>query len=272
MYTAAIRTICNRISEARMYEKISFAAGIVLLLPASFMPFAQRVPPATPEDNFRESFHGVDIIDPYNWLEDSASSATRNWIDQQNSYAHGMLDAQPIRASIVHRLTEMMRHDKLASPLQRNGYYYFEKRRADQEQWSFYRRKGTGGPEELLIDPGALSPDHTTSISTFDVSDDGALVAYGVRHGGEDETELRILDVAHHRDLKDQLPKALYTGFAFKKDASGFYYAVGHRDIGKRVYYHAIAPIRVPMSKYSARATEWTLGSPPYCRKRADFS
>jgi prolyl oligopeptidase len=223
-----------------MHEKLSFAAGIVLLLPASFMAFAQRVPPAAPEDNFRESFHGVDIIDPYHWLEDSASSATRKWIEEQNSYAHGMLDAQPIRASIVQRLTEMMRHDKVGSPLQRNGYYYFEKRRADQEQWSFYRRKATGGPEELLIDPDPLSPDHTASISMFDVSDDGAMVAYGVRHGGEDETELRILDVAHHRDLKDHLPKALYTGFAFKKDGSGFFYAVGHRDIGKRLYYHAV--------------------------------
>jgi prolyl oligopeptidase len=223
-----------------MCEDCTLVAGAILLLSTSLIAFAQQAPPPTRTDNFRESFHGVEIVDPYHWLEDSATSATREWIDAQNSYAHALLDPLPIRASISRRLTEMLRHDTLGAPTQRNGYYYFVKRGADGELWSFYRRKATGGPEELLIDPERLSPDHTTSVSTFDVSDDGALAAYGVRQGGEDETDLRILDVASLRDLHDRLPKALYTGFAFKKDKSGFYYSVGHRDIGKRLYYHKL--------------------------------
>ncbi|MGA2073987.1 MAG: prolyl oligopeptidase family serine peptidase [Terriglobia bacterium] len=223
-----------------MYKDRTLAGSVALILAVSSVAFAQQVAPTTREDDFRESFHGVEIVDPYHWLEDSESSATRKWVDEQNSYAHGLLDPQPIRSSIVRRLTEMMRHDRLGAPLQRNGYYYFDKREADREQWAFYRRKATGGPDELLIDPDLLSPDHTASVSTFGVSEDGALWAYGVRQGGEDEMDLRVLDVARHRDLKDHLPKALYVGFAFKKDGSGFYYSVGHRDVGKRLYYHTL--------------------------------
>jgi prolyl oligopeptidase len=204
------------------------------------MGSAQQLPPTTRTDNFRESFHGQELVDPYHWLEDSASSATRQWIDAQNAYAHALLNPLPMRERIRGQLTEMLRHDEIGAPLQRNGYYYFDKRGAEQDLWSFYRRKADSDADELLLDPHLLSPDHTASISAFDVSEDGVLVAYGVRQGGQDETDLRVLDVTSHRDLSDHLPQALYRGFAFKKDRSGFYYTIQHRDTGQRIFYHAL--------------------------------
>jgi prolyl oligopeptidase len=211
-----------------------------LLIALSLLARAQQKLPATPADNFRESFHNQELVDPYHWLEDSTSSATRKWIEGQNAYARSLLDPLPIRAEIFKRLTEMLRHDQIGAPMLRNGYYYFAKRGAEQDLWSFFRRKVSGGNDELLLDPHLLSQEHTMSISDFGVSDDGALVAYGVREGGQDETDLRILNVSDHHDLPDHLPRDLYRGFAFKKDSSGFYYTVEHRDTGQRLYYHAL--------------------------------
>lgn len=216
-------------------------AGAVLLVVSAFMAGgAQPTPPTARMDNFRESFHGQELVDPYHWLEDSTNSDTRQWIDAQNAYARAMVDPLPIRAKILRRLTEMLRHDQIGAPSQRNGYYYFEKRGAEQDLWSFYRRKMAGGADELLLDPHVLNREHTTSISVFDVSDDGSLVAYGVRQGGQDETDLRLLDVTNHHDLTDHLPQALYRGFAFKKDRRGFYYTLQHREAGQRILYHAL--------------------------------
>jgi prolyl oligopeptidase len=99
----------------------------------------------------------------------------------------------------------MMRHDRIGAPVQRNGYYFFGKLGAAQDLWSFYRRNAAGGADELLLDPEGLSQEHTTSILEFDISDDGTLVAYGIRQGGQDETELRLLDVPNHHDLADHL-------------------------------------------------------------------
>jgi len=202
------------------------------------MLIAQQAPPSSRTEDFRETFHGKELTDPYHWLEDSQALETRKWIDAQNSYAHALLDHQPLRSEISNRLTEMSRHDHMNPPLRRNGYYYFEKRGADQELWSFYRRKGTDGSDELLLDSHLLNPNNTTSISELDVSNDGELVAYGVRQGGQDETELRILDVSTHRDLPDRLPKGLYDGFAFKKDSKAFYYTLRDRESHPRVLYH----------------------------------
>jgi prolyl oligopeptidase len=216
------------------------SSGVVLLVACSLTAIAQQTPPAARTDNFRESFHGEELVDPYHWLEDSSSPETRKWIDAENLYTHTLLNAPPVRQDISNRLTEMMHQDHIGAPLLRNGYYYFSKRGAEQDLWYFYRRKQADGTDELLLDPHKVSPESGSSISEFDVSDDGGLVAYGVRMGGQDETDLRILDVTSHRDLADRFPQALYRGFAFKKDRSGFYYVVGSRDSGQRVRYHVL--------------------------------
>jgi prolyl oligopeptidase len=215
-------------------------AALALLNVCSLAAIAQQTPPPTSRtENFRESFHGRELIDPFHWLEDSESSETRKWIDAQNAYAHALLDNQPIRPEAAKRLTEMALHDHMSAPALRNGYYYFYRRGAKEDLWSYYRRKAEGGTDELLLNPHKFGPEGT-SISVFNVSDDGARVAFGVRKGGQDETDLRIFDVNARRELPDGFAPALYRGFAFKKDGMSFYYTLESRESGQRILYHVI--------------------------------
>src|SRR5262249_43764521 len=126
---------------------------------------------------------------------------------------------------------------------------FFTKKGADQDLSGIYRRKGSNGEDELLIDPHPMSGDHTTSVGIRGVTEDAKLMLYAVRRGGEDETELRIFDLKTRRDRDDVLPRALYFGTSWKKDGSGFYYSVGRRDVGKRIYYHAVGsdPVGDPL-------------------------
>jgi prolyl oligopeptidase len=197
-------------------------------------------PPTARQDNVKEVIHGVEIVDPYRWLEDQDSQETRTWIAAENTYSHSLLDGLPTRAGASKRLIEMLHHDTMGTPNEEGGYYFFTKKGADQDLASIYRRKGASGTDELLIDPQPMSADHTTSVSIDDITADGSLMLYAVRRGGEDETELHILDLNNHRDLPDVLPRALYLGTSWKKDKSGFYYSLGRRDVGKRIYYHAL--------------------------------
>lgn len=199
-----------------------------------------KSPPATRQDNVRDTLHGVEIVDPYRWLEDQNSPETRKWINAQNDYTHFLLDSLPFRQNIQERLTELMRIDRLAAPTERNNSYFLWRKRAEDDLWILYLRQGLKGKDQVLIDPHMLSPDHTTDISLMDVSWDGKLLIYGVRQGGEDETDLRVMDVETRKDLPDRLPRALYRGVSLKKDKSGFYYSLQRRDIGTRIYYHAM--------------------------------
>ena len=212
----------------------------ILVLSATTSGQAQAPkPPASRVDNFREVLHGVEIIDPYRWLEDQDAPETRDWIDAQNKYTHSLLDALPARPMIQKRLSELLRVDIVTPPLEQGGRYFLSKKRAEDDLFILYVRQGLNGKDEVLIDPHTLSADHTTDIGLLDASSDGKLIVYSVRRGGQDETELRVMDVNTRKDV-DQLPNALYRGVSIKRDGSGFYYNLQRRETGIRVMYHAI--------------------------------
>src|SRR6185437_10672719 len=118
----------------------------------------------------------------------------RKWLQEEDSHTHSMLDGLPVRDRAFQRLWAMANHDSMGSPRIENGYYFFSRRRGGQDLWSVYRRKGITGKDELLLDPLPLSPDHTTSIGTYVPSQDARLMIYSIRRGGEDESELHVLD------------------------------------------------------------------------------
>lgn len=57
---------------------------------------------------------------------------------------------------------------------------------------------------------------------------------------GVDETEIRVLDLKGPRDFPDRIPSALHGGVEWKRDGTGFYYTVNHRDKGPRIYLHVL--------------------------------
>ncbi len=204
---------------------------------AVFSALAQK-PPVTRTGDVKEIVHGVEISDPYRWLEDQDSPETRRWIDAQNAYSRPILDKLPSRAKIGKRLFELMNVDQTGVPRARGGRYFFSRRRAGQDQPAIYVRQGLHGQDQVLIDPAPFSADHTASVNLLDISNDGKLVAYGIRRGGEDEVTVKLLEVDTRKELPDELPRGRY-GVSFLPDRSGFYYSRFEK-VGPRIYYHAI--------------------------------
>jgi len=196
-------------------------------------------PPPTRVEDVKETIHGVTVSDPYRWLEDQNAPETRAWIDAQNACTQSLLKTLPGSEAIAKRLGELIKVDTIRLPSERGGRYFYSKRAAGQDLFVLYMRRGTG-PEEVLIDPASLSADHTTSVNFEGLSDDGKLVAYGVRKGGEDEVSIHFIDTDTRKAIPDSLPRARYiSGASFKTDRSGFYYSK-LTDEGPRAYYHAM--------------------------------
>ncbi|HYV41208.1 MAG TPA: prolyl oligopeptidase family serine peptidase [Thermoanaerobaculia bacterium] len=196
-------------------------------------------PPSTRAGDVKESFGNVEIADPYRWLEDQNAPETRAWIDEQNKYSEAFLRAFPGRDAIQRRVTELLKIDTIGVPQERGGRYFFTKRLADQDLPVLYVRRGARGKDEVLLDPHPLSADHRTSITLLDVTDDGNLIVYGVRQGGEDETTVKFLDVNTRKELADVLPRARYSGVALKSNRSGVFFSRQEKE-GPRVFFHAL--------------------------------
>src|SRR5215813_8830104 len=157
--------------------------SMLMISSASSAQAQASKPPASRVDNVREVLHGVEIIDPYRWLEDQDHPETRAWIDAQNKYTHSLLDQLPSRPLIQNRLSQLLRVDSVTTPFEQGGRYFLSKKRAEDDLFILYVREGLNGKDEVLIDPHTLSTDHTTDIGLLDISSDGKLIVYSVRRG-----------------------------------------------------------------------------------------
>lgn len=221
------------------------ADGILIALSLSLLALAalphttdEPPPPATRKEPVVEVLHGVTITDPYRWLEDQDAPEVRAWIAAQNAYTKSILGKLPVRERLAARLEQLLRTERMGAPVIRNGRYFFARKRLQDEQSILYWRRGLRGKDRVLFDPNPLDPDHTVSATLMDVSLDGKLAAVGVRRGGEDELEVRILEVDTGKELPDRLERAHNETFSFTGDGRGFFYTRLTPLVGRRVFFH----------------------------------
>jgi prolyl oligopeptidase len=187
-------------------------------------------PPLTPIEPVIEVLHGVEITDPYRWLEDQNSPRTRKWLDEQAAYTRAYFAAIPDREQIRTRITELLAlKEGISEPWSVGERYFFLKREENKDQPVIVMRDGLFGPETVLVEPTQCGRGNSIAVSIVTVSADGRFLAYSVRQGGTDHSSLEILDVERGVVLPERLPEGFCTGFVFAPDGTGFYYS--HREL-----------------------------------------
>jgi len=202
---------------------------------------AQNVPapPPAPRDQVVDVLHGVRVPDPYRWLEDPASPRTRAWIEAERRYEQRLLDHQPSLDRLKGDLRTLTALETPEAVIHRRGRYVILKKERNRQIASLYLRDGIRGPERQLIDGQSLSPDNSTTIELLNVSDDGNMIAYGLRRGGQDQLSIHFYDVATGTTLADALPESRYIYWSLLLSADGkriYYITFGSH--GPRLYVH----------------------------------
>jgi len=182
-------------------------------------------PPLSHVEPVVDVLHDVSIIDPYRWLEDQSSPATRAWVGEQTQYSRAYFDVIPGRDRIRERIRKLLDVETHDSFVKSGNRYFFRKRLPGQEQPSIYLREGADGEDQLLIDPATRGAGRYTSVKPLHASADGSLLLYEVKQGGERTGTFEILDTAKRKTLPDVLARGYLRGFAFAPDGNSFYYA-----------------------------------------------
>jgi prolyl oligopeptidase len=173
----------------------------------------------------REVLHGIEVEDPFRWLEDQDSPATRAFIRrEQAAYREYLSKHSELRGSIEARVRELLTVETVDLPIpDRRGGLLYLKRRADEEQKAIYHRDEWGG-ETLLLSSEILGRNPHTSLAILQISPDGQYLVFALRTGGEDVQEVGIYDLEQRRMLPDRLPRGFYRGLVFDPSGAGFYY------------------------------------------------
>lgn len=169
--------------------------------------------------------HGVEIPDPYRWLEDSDSEDTKSWIKAQNQLAHEYLSALPGRQAMEDRLVKLWDYEKFGVPARHGKKYFYSHNTGLQNQNVIFTMEGLDSEPSVILDPNTLSEDGTVALTSYEISPDGKFMAYGLSTGGSDWQEWKIRDTGTGEDLEDHLKWIKFSSVSWSSDSSGFYYS-----------------------------------------------
>ena len=183
--------------------------------------------PQTASVDHVDVYHGVEVRDPYRWLEDDVreSDAVKSWVDEQNDVTFAYLDTISERDAIRTRLTELWDYERYGLPVKEGGRYYYSYNNGLQNQDVVYVQESLDDEARLLIDPNTWSEDGTVALSSYYPSPDGRYIAYLVQDGGSDWRKARVIDVDSGKTLDDELDWLKFTDVSWASDGSGFYYS-----------------------------------------------
>jgi prolyl oligopeptidase len=213
--------------------------------------------PAAQRLNLVEDLFGHPVADPYRWLEDVDSAQARAWLGAEEAlwedYRAGLSD----REAFAGRVRELLRVGSVGLPAWRGTTQFYTRRDPDQEHAVLYVADTPGADsgadadadERALIDLIAIDPSGRTTLDAYQPDKEGRLLAYQLSHGGDEESLLRVLDVATGELVDGPIDRCRYSGVAWLPGGKAFYYVrrlpsdavpEGEAQYHRRVYLHVV--------------------------------
>jgi len=214
-------------------------------------------PPVATAKPVTNVYHGVEVQDDYQWLEDGNDTTVQEWADGQNRFARQELDGIACWEPIAERLRELYNqaHPEYYSYSYIGGQLFAMKKQPPLDQPLLIVMDVSLDPESerIIVNPNSIDTTGRTSIDFFVVSPDARLVAVSLSQGGTEDGDVHVYLTADGEKLPDVVP--LVNGptaggdVAWLPDASGFFYT--HYPRGderppedmrfyQQVYYHEL--------------------------------
>lgn len=196
---------------------IAMATCLATALPA----LAQSPPTARTVDVVEHPF-GLEVRDPYRWMEGNDNPEFQAWLQAQGDDTRRRIDAVPSLAAWQGRLQAVSANMSINRTHRLVGDRLFFIRQAGGGMGNLMVRDGDGS-ERLLLDPATAGKG--ASITTYAPSPDGSRVAVNLDAGGSEVTHIRVLDTASATWLPDEVgPVWGQIAANWLPDGSGFTY------------------------------------------------
>jgi prolyl oligopeptidase len=194
-------------------------------------------------------YHGVAVSDPYQWLEIEESTERAAWIASQNALTSEYLVRLGARSDLRQRFEELLRYQRRYDLVRRGPYLVFKQNDGLSPQPKIYCQRGLDGTPELLVDFNEIQPGLAVRPASFELSRDGAYLAYGFSPTGGDCEEYRVKDMSSRQDLPERIQGVKTSRIAWQ--GHGFYYCryqtsgsgttvAPPRDANHQVWYHSV--------------------------------
>ncbi|WP_084468797.1 prolyl oligopeptidase family serine peptidase [Nocardiopsis trehalosi] len=188
--------------------------------------------------------HGRTVADPFRWLEEPDSPATRRWLDDRARDFARAAAAWPLREALARDIRRLVAVDLWSPPVRRGRRAFATRRRAGDDHPALVVDAGGGadGPR-VVFDPVVLDPSGRTTLDAWEPDPAGRWVAVQTSTGGTERGALRVLSADTGLPVEEPIPGVRYSHVAWLPGGAGAFYYVRRDDgDGRRgVWLHRVA-------------------------------
>ncbi|WP_029145691.1 S9 family peptidase [Microbacterium luticocti] len=182
----------------------------------------------------RRTHHGDVFADPYEWLRAKDDPDVIAHLNAENAYTDARTaHLKPLRERIFGEIKDRTQETDLSVPIRRGAWWYYG-RTVEGKQYGIQCRAPLAAPddwtppeltpetpvpgEQVLLDANAEAEGHEFfSLGSFEVSNDGTLMLYGVDVAGDERYTLRVRDLRTGENLPDEIA-GTFAGASFSPD------------------------------------------------------
>ncbi len=170
-----------------------------------------------------DEIQGMQVPDPYRWLEDGNSDEVKEWIKVQNEAVETSLKNDAYKV-FSEELARNLKVTTFSNPTPVHGAYFYVERKPDEDQAVLYIKKGLDGTPVKIFDPNGKRNGNTVSIDFWFHSLTGKYVAYGISEGGDEMSTIYVKNVETGEQLSDIITRCRHSSLQWLPDDSGFFY------------------------------------------------
>lgn len=226
-----------------------FFIPVIMLLLSSCADNDQPAP--APVRPVTDTYFGVEVTDPYRYMENMDDTVFLNWMQEYADYTRNILDNISGRNALIDWFRELdqRKSDKISGlQIAENGRYFYMKLTPEDEVGKLFCRDGWEEEEKLLYDPEDYDDGTGTSfvISRIHPDFNGDRIGISVAADGSESNTMIVMDVTTGKLLPDKIERVFW--LTWLNDGSGFIYGKTNTDNihdpdrlrDLKVYYHRL--------------------------------
>jgi prolyl oligopeptidase len=214
--------------------------------------YAQLPAVPTTREAATNTYHGVAVVDDYQWLEEGTNPIVRDWTRQQNERTRAYIDRLKFKEGLEQELSELISDASANYDLTdcKAGNIFALRFKPPAQQPVLVRLKSVYPPalRKVVFDPNLWNTNGTTAMDWTEPSTDGRVMAICLSENGSEDGSLHFFETGTGRALSDVIPGVQYpTGggsAAWNAEGTGVFYTryprAGERPDADRHFYQQV--------------------------------
>lgn len=168
---------------------------------------AQNQQPPIAKKIFHETkIHNETLVDNYFWFREKTNPELLDYFKAENDYADALMrPTEELQKKLYDEMLRRIKETDVDVPYLKGNYYYYTKTEKGKQYASYCRKKvSTGAKEEMVLDVNELAMGHKYfGVGSYEISDDGNLLAYTIDTTGFRQYILQVKDLKTGKLLED---------------------------------------------------------------------